>query len=514
MSIKGFPAQKKLTAQLTGFTEKQSQTTNEFVTAQPTSSDRVGLDSVQLGLFRIHPSAKTATPNATHPKRIFTSAAHGAKQFDVIRFEDTATNANFECGVLSVPDANTIILSAETPLPILGTDTFFILRFTTPRYDSTGATIATLTQGPVIFVKNAVNTNVTQSDTTPTTSEPLPVVLLNPNGTEVIAATEATLAANGVLLGPVTETAPATDTASSGLNGRLQRVAQRLSSLITQIPATLGQKTSAASLAVVIASDQSEVPVRAGTNLNTSALALEATQAVHSLLFGSNTETAPATDTGSSGLNGRLQRIAQRLTSLIAQIPATLGQKASAASLAVTLSSEQEAEIGAITETAPATDTASSGLNGRLQRIAQRLTSLIALLPASLGQKTSANSLAVVLASDQSSIPVTGTTSLNGKLRANAPVRNVYSTTAVTTAAYTQLVASLTSAATEIEIFDSSGETLVLAFGAAAAEVDQINIFPGGNGRVMLAIPAATRISVKAVSANASVGELNINFLG
>lgn len=41
--------------------------------------------------------------------------------------------------------------------------------------------------------------------------------------------------------------------------------------------------------------------------------------------------------------------------------------------------------IGIVTETAPATDTASSGLNGRLQRIAQRLTSLIALLPAALG---------------------------------------------------------------------------------------------------------------------------------
>lgn len=41
--------------------------------------------------------------------------------------------------------------------------------------------------------------------------------------------------------------------------------------------------------------------------------------------------------------------------------------------------------VGAVTETAPATDTASSGLNGRLQRIAQRLTSIIALLPTALG---------------------------------------------------------------------------------------------------------------------------------
>ncbi len=34
-------------------------------------------------------------------------------------------------------------------------------------------------------------------------------------------------------------------------------------------------------------------------------------------------------------------------------------------------------QIGAVTETAPASDTASSGLNGRLQRIAQRLTTII-----------------------------------------------------------------------------------------------------------------------------------------
>lgn len=64
--------------------------------------------------------------------------------------------------------------------------------------------------------------------------------------------------------------------------------------------------------------------------------------------------------------------------------------------------------IGSVIETAPITDTASSGLNGRLQRIAQRLTSLIALLPASIGQKLMATSFPVAIASDQSAIAVTG----------------------------------------------------------------------------------------------------------
>lgn len=63
-------------------------------------------------------------------------------------------------------------------------------------------------------------------------------------------------------------------------------------------------------------------------------------------------------------------------------------------------------QIGSLTETAPASDTASSGLNGRLQRLAQRLTALIALLPGSLGQKTAANSLAVTIASDQTAVSV------------------------------------------------------------------------------------------------------------
>jgi hypothetical protein len=59
---------------------------------------------------------------------------------------------------------------------------------------------------------------------------------------------------------------------------------------------------------------------------------------------------------------------------------------------------------GAVTETAPATDTASSGLNGRLQRIAQRITALIALVPAALGSQTNAGSLSVAPSKDQDPI--------------------------------------------------------------------------------------------------------------
>jgi hypothetical protein len=82
------------------------------------------------------------------------------------------------------------------------------------------------------------------------------------------------------------------------------------------------------------------VTANAGTNLNTSALL---TESDFDTKTGALTETAPTTDTASSGLNGRLQRIAQRITSLIALLPSSIGQKAKAASLAVTLASDQDA---------------------------------------------------------------------------------------------------------------------------------------------------------------------------
>lgn len=43
-----------------------------------------------------------------------------------------------------------------------------------------------------------------------------------------------------------------------------------------------------------------------------------------------------------------------------------------------------DTKVGSLTESAPGSDTASSGLNGRLQRIAQRLSTLISLVPAAL----------------------------------------------------------------------------------------------------------------------------------
>ena len=71
------------------------------------------------------------------------------------------------------------------------------------------------------------------------------------------------------------------------------------------------------------------------------------------------------------------------------------GGDASAANQTIT-----NTRLGDLTSTAPADDTSSANINGRLQRIAQRITSLIALLPSSLGAKTAALSFPVTLSTD------------------------------------------------------------------------------------------------------------------
>lgn len=121
--------------------------------------------------------------------------------------------------------------------------------------------------------------------------------------------------------GIVTETAPASDTASSGLNGRAQRIAQRITSLIALYPTSLGSKAAASSFAITQSTEDAALVASTNTKLDSVVTDLDNID-IH---IGVKTETAPATDTASSGLNGREQRIAQNITTLTGKLPTALG---------------------------------------------------------------------------------------------------------------------------------------------------------------------------------------------
>lgn len=115
-----------------------------------------------------------------------------------------------------------------------------------------------------------------------------------------------------------------------------------LASLDGKTPA-LGQALAAASTPVVLTAAQ------VTTLTPPAAITGFATEATLDARTGSLTETAPATDTASSGLNGRLQRIAQRITSLITALgsPFQAGGSIGNTSFASTVADGADVTLGA-----------------------------------------------------------------------------------------------------------------------------------------------------------------------
>lgn len=169
-------------------------------------------------------------------------------------------------------------------------------------------------------------------------------------------------------------------------------------------------------------------------------------------------------------------------------------------------------QTGIVTETAPATDTASSGLNGRLQRIAQRLTSLIALLPASLGQKIMSGSLSVAIASDQSSLPtnsaqasrVTGTVTNNA-----TSITATVSQYSVVTVTFNGTYSGITM---NFEASDDGGTTWYSVLGSLSSSttsaVTSVALATNATSMYNVTLPGITNFRVR--SSAYSSGTLNV----
>ncbi len=88
-----------------------------------------------------------------------------------------------------------------------------------------------------------------------------------------------------------------------------------------------------------------------------------------------------------------------------------------------------------------------------------------------------------------------------------------YASTNVTTSSYVQLVAASPMSVAKLQICDTSTKLLKLAIGAASSEVDICTVNISGCVIVPYYIPAGTRISIKAVDANATSGYNSLSFI-
>lgn len=194
-----------------------------------------------------------------------------------------------------------------------------------------------------------------------------------------------------------------------------------------QLPTTLGQKVSSASLAVVLASDQSAISVTPTTSY---AQGSTTSGELGPLVQGAVTTAAPTYTTATTNplsitTVGNLRVDGSSVT-----------QPVSAASLPL--------PAGAATSALQTSGNAT-------------LTAISGQLPATLGQKTSANSFAVVLASDQTAIPVIQDVSATGTL------------TSVSLTTSTQVLLASNATRKGFMIYNDSLNMLFVAFAATAS---------------------------------------------
>ena len=425
-SIQGYPSQEKLTNPLDGYDQLNSKTTSQFVTLAETFDKKVTLDTKIHGEFRTSALPKTLTAVATdYPKQVLKSTAHGAVKGDTIRFEGTAANPYFSAKVILVPDADTIVIGSTLPTVPAISDEFFVLKSIVPLYDEDGA--LQVSQGPLQFIKNGAATQVVEDTVTPSNNIPLPVKLTSVTGDINITAGDLNVQLSDTGANPdITRIGDGTNrlqmTALSEAKTFDATTHTKLDNSITELQ-SVNSELDAQTIALSSVNSELDAQTSLLTSISNEDFATQTTLVAMSaklpVSLGKKVDSGSLSVTLSTGETLPLPTGAATEATLASILADTATMDSNLASLAAedfatqttlaaldTKTADVQTKLGALTETAPATDTASSGLNGRLQRIAQRITSLIALVPVSLGQKTMANSFAVTLASDQSPLNV------------------------------------------------------------------------------------------------------------
>lgn len=170
---------------ISGFSNQKKLGGAQFASVQATGSDKFGLNTAQMYLFDITPSAIAITGVTQDPvivdKVWLEIVSHGAKVGDVIRFTSNADALfGWELDVVDVLDSNTIaihniaFINNSPSLPSIG-EMVKTCRWVTAKADSEGA--LTTSSGPAQFIKNGATQTVAQDTVTPANNNPLPAGL-------------------------------------------------------------------------------------------------------------------------------------------------------------------------------------------------------------------------------------------------------------------------------------------------------------------------------------------------
>lgn len=556
MSVKGYPSQTAL-----------ERGKADFATVEPVRGQQRGL-SVNAHVYVYIVTSDAAEAGST--TSIINATANVARVGDIINFTSGAF-LNTEVKVEAVT-ANTITLVQDMPSAIATGVTFEILRPKYPVVGVDGSISVTTSQGPVQFVRDGVDTEVNEDTVTPANNRGLPVTIVGAAGEVQITAgsLEVHLSASGaspdsvrvsdgtdelainadgsintVVASSALPTGAATEVTLSAVNGKLN---------------SLGQKAMAASVPVVIASDQSPIAVSGTVSTSEQAVVADggALPAVVKVVGGfdgslvqviktdaagelqidvlsSALPTGAATEATLSSLNGKVVAVDTG-----AVVVASSALPTGAATSAAQTDGSQKGQV---------VDGSGNVWGPRTGVGPVNYMPIINLEAASSGAAVAARSLQVggsdgtnlrTLSTDatgQLNVIVTaalpaGTNNIGDVDVVTLPSVNlnylsvvdfldtpllIASGSNIPASASTPLtvVASLAAAAKKMQILDTTGEYLGIYADPAGTPVLLAISGPGSDQTIEVAIPATTVIGVRNMkNAVISVGELAINFIG
>lgn len=517
MSTKGYPTQ-----------DKDDRLIAQHWTLEPIRENQHG---ISVNSHEFVELIGTDTAEASSSTYVINATAHAARVGDVIRFT-SGTHSGREVKVWAVA-TNSITLAETLSSSVATGVTFQILRHRYPIVNSSGELItsATITPSPIQYVLDGVDTEVEEDTVTPANNRPLPVKILGASGEVQITAgnldvqlTHSGANPDSVRIGDGTETVNVT--ASNQMEVAVTASLPAGTNAIGKLSANDG--VDIGDVTINNAAGASAVNIQDGGNSITVDGTVAATQSgTWNINDISGTVSLPTgASTSANQTNGSQKAqivdgggdVLSISASGEASALVTNGAGASAVNIQDGGNSITVDGTVAATQSGTWTTRIVDGSGNNITAASNQLWVDVrnASIPVTQSgtwstrtQDGSGNSLTSVAVGSNRALHTQELGFTSSEF-----VRNDYSSVNVTTAAYTQLIASTAAEYQEIEIFDSSGQTLKLATGAAASEVDRLLIFPGGNGRIKFRIASGTRIAIRAVSATASVGEVSINFYG
>lgn len=150
----------------------------EHVTGSNCGSHKVGMDVLPKAIFPVSILPINPEANSTETSVVWTATP--ARVGDVLRFT-TGANANVEAPIVSV-DTNIVNLGVKLDSAPQVTDEFLHMRYITLTLTNDGSLVTS--NGPMVFVRDGVPTQVEKDTVTPANTRPIPVELVSTTGVE------------------------------------------------------------------------------------------------------------------------------------------------------------------------------------------------------------------------------------------------------------------------------------------------------------------------------------------